>query len=150
MGNVADVRRLAVPAVVGNIMNILEIGNILEKDSVSSHMGCLEFLTDWLFYREGAYHTVPSTSPENMYLSEGRECAVCTSSAMDMELVREFLESALKAMQIAGADSEQRQKVEKYLEQLAPVKLGKDVRNHGVGHAGARDGAGTSPFFSFV
>ena len=98
----------------------------LEKTAYPVIMGCLEFLTDWLFYREGAYHTVPSTSPENMYLSEGRECAVCTSSAMDMELVREFLESALKAMQIAGADSEQRQKVEKYLEQLAPVKLGKD------------------------
>ena len=33
---------------------------------------------------------------------------------------------SFESLQIAGADSEQRQKVEKYLEQLAPVKLGKD------------------------
>lgn len=89
-------------------------------------LGCLDFLMDWLVCRDGVYHTLPSTSPENMYLSEDGPCPVCDSSAMDMELIREFMETAQQAMEAAGETEAKREELKKYLGALSPVRTGKD------------------------
>ena len=88
--------------------------------------GCLDFLMDWLVCKDGVYHTLPSTSPENMYLSEDGPCPVCDSSAMDMELIREFMETTLKAMEAVGEDESKKEELKNYLRALAPVRTGKD------------------------
>lgn len=89
-------------------------------------LGCLDFLMDWLVCKDGTYHTLPSTSPENMYLSEEGPCPVCDSSAMDMELIREFMETVLKAMEAAGESEDKKEELRKYLGALSPVRTGKD------------------------
>lgn len=55
--------------------------------------GAAAFLLDWLVEEApGTLGTAPSTSPENTFLdAQGRECAVGTSSSLDLWLVRDVL-----------------------------------------------------------
>lgn len=85
-----------------------------------------EFLEDWMFENEdGELTTCPSVSPENRFLSEGEECAVCEGCAMDMSIIYDVFDKTAKASEVLGKDSSHYKAV---LAKLKPVKIGTDGR----------------------
>jgi hypothetical protein len=72
--------------------------------------GCAAFLLDWLVEGDGGRNggpgdlrTLPSTSPENLFLSErGRPESLTHSSAMDLSLIRAVFERTLLAAGLLG------------------------------------------------
>lgn len=64
--------------------------------------GCAQFLLDILVEADGGLHTVPSTSPENRYLTANGPVSVTRSSALDRALIREVL--GIAADVLPGSD----------------------------------------------
>jgi len=64
--------------------------------------GAALFCLDWLVAdSEGVLHSLPSTSPENRFLTDdGKVCAVGIDSALDLELCQDIFEQALEAARI--------------------------------------------------
>lgn len=82
-----------------------------------------EFLLDWMTVGEdGKLLTVPSTSPENEFLFEGKPFAAGTSTAMDIGIARELFGNCLKSMEILNKTCETAGKLKNALEQLPDVK----------------------------
>ncbi|MGI5255054.1 glycosyl hydrolase family 95 catalytic domain-containing protein [Actinacidiphila glaucinigra] len=69
--------------------------------------GCAEFLLDWLVDDgTGRLGTLPSTSPENHYLTpDGSMASLTRSSTMDTALTRAVLERTLRAAAVLGIDT---------------------------------------------
>lgn len=76
--------------------------------------GAAEFILDWMVQGpDGLWGTMPSTSPENIYLaSDGRPASLSASTTMDLSLIRELFETVLltatrvdKAYRLAGDDA---------------------------------------------
>ena len=89
-------------------------------------VGAVDFLDDWMYENEnGKLVTCPSTSPENNFLYNGRECAVCEASAMDMSIIHDLLSKTVKASKVLGKDAE---RFENMLGRLEKVKIGEDGR----------------------
>lgn len=85
-----------------------------------------DFLEDWMTENEnGELTTCPSTSPENQFLFNGEQCAVCEGSAMDMSIIFDLFDKTAKASDILGKDSSHFKKVRS---KLKPVKIGHDGR----------------------
>jgi alpha-L-fucosidase 2 len=68
--------------------------------------GCAEFCLDWLVDGpDGRLDTIPSTSPENLFLSpEGTPQSLTYSSAMDIALIRALFDRCLGAAEALGVD----------------------------------------------
>ncbi|WP_042394739.1 glycosyl hydrolase family 95 catalytic domain-containing protein [Streptacidiphilus carbonis] len=67
--------------------------------------GCAAFLLDWLVEDPDGVHldTVPSTSPENLFLTpDGAPASLTHSSAMDCALIRATFERTLRTAGILG------------------------------------------------
>jgi alpha-L-fucosidase 2 len=65
------------------------------------------FLLDFLVEYDGWLITNPSTSPENVFLTEdGTPCTVSAGSTMDMTLIRELFTNCSAACRILGKDTE--------------------------------------------
>jgi alpha-L-fucosidase 2 len=84
--------------------------------------GCAEFCLDWLVEGEdGWLDTIPSTSPENLFVSgEGRPESLSHSTTMDMSLIRALFTHCLSAADVLGIDDEFRAEVEAALPRLRP------------------------------
>lgn len=84
-----------------------------------------KFLVSYLYLdQNGFYATGPSVSPENTYRTEdGQKAAVCSSPAMDIQIVREFLKGYLKICSLLekGRDGEAAAEV---LGKLPPNQIG--------------------------
>ena len=88
--------------------------------------GAVDFLEDWMYENEnGKLVTNPSTSPENNFLYNGRECAVCEGSAMDMAIIYDLLEKTAKSAEILGKDNT---RYTNMLSHLEKIKIGDDGR----------------------
>jgi alpha-L-fucosidase 2 len=69
--------------------------------------GAAEFCLDWLIDdpATGGLRTLPSTSPENLYVgSAGRGESLGASAAMDISLIRDLFERTREVIAIVGAD----------------------------------------------
>ena len=87
-------------------------------------VGAVDFLDGWMYEnQEGRLVTCPSTSPENTFMFNGRECAVCEGSAMDMSIIYDLLDKTIKASKVLGKDSS---RFEEKLSKLGKVKIGED------------------------
>ena len=83
------------------------------------------FLSDWLVEHDGVYETLPSTSPENRYLTaEGRSCCVSRNCAMDLELIRDVFVNFRKACEALQTEDPLAGETEEKLSRLAPLKTG--------------------------
>lgn len=88
--------------------------------------GAAAFLEDWMYENEEGYLvTCPSTSPENQFLYQGEQCAVCQGSAMDMGIIYDLFDKTIKSGQLLGKDTAH---YESILAKLAPIKIGADGR----------------------
>ncbi len=89
-------------------------------------LGATEFLEDWMVEdEEGNLVTNPSTSPENQFVFNGKPCGVCEGSAMDMQIIFDLYDKAIKAGKILGKDISH---LESIKSRLATTKIGADGR----------------------
>jgi alpha-L-fucosidase 2 len=91
--------------------------------------GAAEFIQTFLFEdREGYLVTAPSYSPENSYIDpvSGKEFKLTYAPTMDIQIIREVFLNTRKAASILGVDQEFSQLLEKTMERLPPVRVGKD------------------------
>lgn len=86
------------------------------------------FCLDWLVSSpKGDLVTVPSTSPENKFLTEdGEQCSVSYGSTMDLSLIRELFNHCIKACKQLKTDDEFVQQLTLTLKSIAPFKIGSD------------------------
>ncbi|WP_078910875.1 glycosyl hydrolase family 95 catalytic domain-containing protein [Streptomyces sp. NRRL WC-3742] len=88
-----------------------------------------EFLLDWLVEQsDGSLGTAPSTSPENEFLAPGGGAAAVTrSSAMDLGLAAELLQSLLDlAARLGRADDRLVDRARSALARIPAVRVGRD------------------------
>lgn len=90
--------------------------------------GAAEFLYANLFEEPstGLLVTGPSTSPENAFILEGKECHVCLAPAMDIQIIRELFNAVCKASATLGKGDSQI--FSKALSLLPPDKVSPDGR----------------------
>jgi alpha-L-fucosidase 2 len=82
--------------------------------------GCALFALDWLVDADGWSETIPSTSPENLFLVDGKPESLTRSSTMDIALIRAVFSRCLDAAQLAGIDDPVLAEIEKALPRLRP------------------------------
>lgn len=98
---------------------IQEYFNIL-RDSV------LFFMDYMVQDAEGFWITGPSSSPENIYLNDkGEFGCLCMGPTMDIEILRELFSGFLEISAGLGVKDELYADVEKHLNGLPPLKIGK-------------------------
>ncbi len=88
--------------------------------------GAFDFLVDWLTEeKDGSLVTAPSVSPENAFRFHGRNVTNCIGSAMDLEIVKDFLMNMEELAEELGKPVNRYKEVEKHLK---PLTIGKDGR----------------------
>lgn len=88
--------------------------------------GATDFLRAWMIQdKNGMWTTCPSTSPENEFVVDGKNCAVCEGSAMDLEICLDVFDKTVKAGKILGKDTRENEEI---LNNIKPVAIGKDGR----------------------
>ncbi|WP_344056682.1 glycosyl hydrolase family 95 catalytic domain-containing protein, partial [Microbispora corallina] len=92
--------------------------------------GCAEFCLDWLTEGpDGRLDTIPSTSPENLFLSSrGTPESLSYSTAMDMAMIRTLFARCLRAARTLGLDDPVVPRVEAALPLLRDPGIGPDGR----------------------
>jgi len=84
------------------------------------------FCMDWLVEKDGYLITVPSTSPENVYLHpNGFKAAVTIASAMDMEIIWDLFTNIIEATEILNTDKDFAALIKQKRDKLSPLKIGK-------------------------
>jgi alpha-L-fucosidase 2 len=73
----------------------------------------------------GRLVTNPSTSPENLYLLNGKPHNLTYAPTMDIELIRELFAHCRRAAEILGTDAAFRSELSKSEERLPPLQIGK-------------------------
>ena len=87
--------------------------------------GAADFCLDWLVERNGILVTVPSTSPENVYIHpNGFKGTVTIASAMDMEIVWDLFTNLIEASEILGMDKDYATMLKEKRSKLNPLKIG--------------------------
>ncbi len=91
--------------------------------------GCAEFCLDWLVDGEdGGLDTIPSTSPENLFLTPEKKAeALSRSTAMDMALIRALFDHCLQAAEVLGLEDDPLPKeIRSALPRLRPPRITRD------------------------
>jgi len=92
--------------------------SFLRETALPLLKGAALFILDFLVREEEGYMTLPSTSPENNFLTpRGRAAAVGRGSALDLTLCREVLENTLGAL----SETDQRAGHEALIESIETV-----------------------------
>lgn len=87
--------------------------------------GAVSFYLESLQEYEGVLLTIPSTSPENMFLDEKKEAhAVTMGATMDIAILKELFGNYISMCEILGK-TEKVEECRKALEKLPPYKIGK-------------------------
>jgi alpha-L-fucosidase 2 len=85
---------------------------------------CLDFLTS---DQKGNLLTAPSTSPENLYITDrGYQGATLYGGTADLGMIRELFTDYLKSASILGIDQDFQKSVKAALEKLYPYQVGKN------------------------
>jgi len=102
----------------------------LEETAYPVLKGAAEFCIDWLVPGpDGTLVTAPSTSPENMFLTEsGEPCSVSYASTMDLFLIRELFGHCIEAARVLEADEEWAELLTDTMDRMAMPQIGVDGR----------------------
>ena len=74
---------------------------------------------------QGRLVPVPSQSPENQFVGGCTPVSLCIGATMDLELIRDSLNHAIRASKILDCDVEKRQEWIGILKELAPIQIGR-------------------------
>jgi alpha-L-fucosidase 2 len=85
------------------------------------------FCVDWLIEgKEGYLITAPSTSPENIFITEkGEKGAVSIATTMDMGLIWDVFTNTIEASEKLGIDADFRNELIAKRAKLSPLRIGK-------------------------
>lgn len=88
--------------------------------------GAAEFCLDMLVEApDGTLVTSPSTSPENIYITdEGYKGATLYGAFADIAMIKELFIDLLKSMEFLGIEDDFKSKIEQSLNRLRPYKVG--------------------------
>lgn len=102
-------------------------GDFLAERAWPLLRGCAEFCLDWLVDGEdGFLDTIPSTSPENLFLANGQPESLSHSTAMDMALIRAVFTRTLHAAETLGLSEPVCAEIATALPRLRPVRVSAD------------------------
>jgi alpha-L-fucosidase 2 len=111
----------------------------LNKDFLSKRgyplmKGAAEFILDFMVVAPegtacpGKLVTNPSYSPENAFILPNGEHSVFTYGAtMDLEIIHDLLANCIEASKILSIDKDFRNRCDKALKQLAPIRISKET-----------------------
>ena len=86
--------------------------------------GAAEFLRANLYeFSDGHLVTGPSTSPENGYLKDGKQCNVCAGPTIDTEICKEIFSAVEKSAEILNIDSDFSRLLKETTSKLPPFKI---------------------------
>ena len=74
--------------------------------------------------KDGYLILAPSTSPENSFIIDGKECAVALTSTMTMSIIRDVFNNFIKSCDILGITDEDYEAVKEALPKLLPFRTG--------------------------
>lgn len=89
--------------------------------------GAAQFCLEWMVEdKDGKLITMPSTSPENKFISpSGFHGATLYGGFADLAMIRACMEQAVEASKVLEVDADFRQKLESALSRLLPYRIGK-------------------------
>jgi len=88
--------------------------------------GAAEFMLDFLIEDEqGRLITVPSVSPENSYIVDGKQHDVSAAATMDLMIIWELFTNCIEGSKILDVDEGFREKLEDARGRLFPLQVGK-------------------------
>lgn len=88
-----------------------------------------QFILDFLIDDgKGRLVTVPSISPENMYINPklGKNARITYASTMDIQIIHELFDACIESAKILGTDSDLVVQMKETFQKLPPVLIGKD------------------------
>lgn len=87
---------------------------------------CSRFFLDYMVEdKDGKLLSGPSTSPENRYFADGKECYLCMSPTMDVEIIGGLLRFYIEVEQLLGLDLAQADEAAEALKKMPELKVGK-------------------------
>lgn len=101
----------------------------LDKDYLASvypiMKGCADFFHSTMIHERSHNWlvTAPSSSPENLFVMDGKNVSVCMGPTMDTQIVRELFTNVSKAAEILGCDSEFVAELAKDMSELPPMQI---------------------------
>ena len=103
-----------------------------DKDYLENHAyelmkGAAQFCLEWLVEdKDGKLITMPSTSPENKYVTpDGFHGATFYGGTADLAMIRACMSQAVEASKVLNVDADFRQQLESALGRLLPYRIGK-------------------------
>lgn len=97
------------------------------EDYYPALKGAAQFCLGWLIEKDGELITSPSTSPENMYLTDdGYAGNVIYGGTADIAMTRECLLNTKAAAKVLGTDKALIKEIDKTLKKLRDYKIGKN------------------------
>jgi alpha-L-fucosidase 2 len=100
--------------------------NFLSQRAYPLMKGAAQFMLDFLVERDGWLLTNPSTSPENIFLTEdGKRGSVSAGSTMDMTIIRELFTNCITASRLLDIDADFAGLLENKRAKLLPPRIGK-------------------------
>lgn len=93
--------------------------------------GSAEFLLDRLVVdpETGKKVIFPGNSPENIFVDkEGNEVSLCMGTTYDMSITKYLFNACLEASKILDIDNEFAGKLQKEINEIAPIRIGSDGR----------------------
>ena len=88
--------------------------------------GAAQFCLNWLIEKNGELLTSPSTSPENIYITDtGYKGATLYGATSDLAIIRELFEQTIKATEVLGVDVGFKEELKKAHSKLRPYQIGK-------------------------
>ena len=101
--------------------------NYLRQTAYPLMKGATDFCLHWLVEHNGELITAPSTSPENVYITDkGYRGVTCYGGTADLAIIRELLQNTNQAATIVHDASPIVKKLQKALQRLHPYTIGKD------------------------
>lgn len=83
------------------------------------------FIVNFVTLKDGVYHTVPSTSPENSFFDEqGNICSVDKSVTMDLTMIQEIFDFYQQSCEILEIQGDYLTDIEAIRADLAEIKVG--------------------------
>ncbi len=97
----------------------------LEKEAWPLMKGAAEFMLEWLVRDESGYWlTNPSSSPENVFLLNGKTFEIAKGSTMDLSIIRELFANCMNAAKILGIEDDFTRRLTEVFPDLYPFHVG--------------------------
>ena len=82
------------------------------------------FCFDWLIEKDGYLITSPSTSPENLFVIDGKHYAVSEAATMDMAVIWDLFTNLIEASEALNTDKQFRKQLTDKRAKLYPYQVG--------------------------